>query len=101
MPPHQTYDCVIELLTGASIHLKREVMEKYIAVGIIRPASSPLGACFFFVEKKDKTLCIIINYRGMNSTTVTNKYPLRVMYPVLETPQEAQILTKLDLNNLV
>ncbi len=35
-------------------------MEKYIAEsladGIIRPSSSPLGAGFFFVAKKDKIL---------------------------------------------
>jgi len=34
-------------------------MEHYIseslAAGIIRPSSSPVGAGFFFVQKKDKT----------------------------------------------
>lgn len=58
------------------------------------------GMFFFLFEKKDKTLHILIDYRGMNSTMVTNKYPLRLIYPVLETLQEAQILTKLGLHNL-
>ncbi|XP_032364699.1 uncharacterized protein LOC116679100 [Etheostoma spectabile] len=39
---------------------EREAMERYIgeslSAGIIRPSSSPVGAGFFFVEKKDKTL---------------------------------------------
>ncbi|KAI3376970.1 hypothetical protein L3Q82_000205 [Scortum barcoo] len=69
LPPHRPYDCPIDLLPGASLPTsrlynlsrpEREAMEKYIseslAAGLIRPSSSPLGAGFFFVEKKDKTL---------------------------------------------
>ncbi|KAI3364918.1 hypothetical protein L3Q82_001097 [Scortum barcoo] len=76
-PPSQALrpDCPIDLLPGASLPTsrlynlsrpEREAMEKYIseslAAGLIRPSSSPLGAGFFFVEKKDKTLrpCIDI-----------------------------------------
>ena len=45
-------------------------MEEYIgeslAAGIIRPSSSPVGAGFFFVSKKDRTLRPCIDYRGLN-----------------------------------
>ncbi len=41
-------------------------MEKYIqdslAAGIIRPSSSPVGAGFFFVNKKDGTLKPCIDF---------------------------------------
>ena len=75
LPPHRPYDCAIELLPGAPMPSsrlyniskpERETMEKYIneslAAGIIRPSSSPLGAGFFFVGKKDGSLrpCIKI-----------------------------------------
>ncbi len=69
LPPHRPYDCAIDLLPGTSTpkgplyslsEPERKVMETYIndslAAGIIRPSSSPAGAGFFFVEKKDKTL---------------------------------------------
>ena len=46
---------------------EEEVMETYIreslAVGLIRPSSSPVGAGFFFVEK-DKTLSSCIDQRS-------------------------------------
>lgn len=54
-------------------------METYIsdslAAGFIRPSSSPLGAGFFFVEKKISLLHLCIDFHGLNNITV-KKYPL-------------------------
>lgn len=68
LPPHRDYDCAIDLLPGAPLpkgrlyslsNAENCAMEEYInsslQTGIIRPSSSPVGAGFFFVEKKDKT----------------------------------------------
>ena len=78
-------------------------MEDYIntsqASGLIRPASSPLGAGFFFVGKKDGSLCPCIDYRGLNEITINNKYPLPLIDPSLEPLCNAKIFTKLDLRN--
>lgn len=78
-------------------------MEKYIseslAAGIIRPSSSPLGAGFFFVSKKEKTLRPCIDFRGLNNITVKNKYPLPLINSAFELLQDAKIFTKLDLCN--
>ncbi len=56
-------------------------MEKYIsdslATGFIRPSSSPAGAVVLFCGKKDGSLRPCIDYRGLNSITVKNTYPLR------------------------
>ncbi|KAI3351084.1 hypothetical protein L3Q82_005649 [Scortum barcoo] len=58
---------------------EREAMEAYIndslAAGIIRPSSSPAGAGFFFVEKKDKTLRPCIDYHGLNDITIKKPVP--------------------------
>ncbi|KAG1953664.1 retrotransposable element [Pimephales promelas] len=82
---------------------KREVMEKYIsdslATGFIRPSSSPAGAGFFFVGKKDGSLRPCIDYRGLNNITVKNTYPLPLMSSAFERLQGASIFTKLDLRN--
>lgn len=77
LPPHRPYDCAIDLLPGTAPpkgHLyalsppERLAMKKYIdealAVGIISPSSSPAGAGFFFMDKKDKSLCPCIDYHG-------------------------------------
>ncbi|KAI3362587.1 hypothetical protein L3Q82_001674 [Scortum barcoo] len=112
-PPHRPYDCPIDLLPGASLPTsrlynlsrpEREAMEKYIgeslAAGLIRPpSSSPLGAGFFFVEKKDKTLRPCIDFRGLNDITIKNKYPLPLIDPAFEPFHQATIFSKLDLRN--
>lgn len=112
LPPHRPYDCSIDLLPGAPLpssrifnlsRLERETMEKYIhdslAAGIIRPSSSPVGAGFFFVSKKDHSLRPCIDYRGLNAITVKNKYPLPLISSAFEPIQEATIFSKLDLRN--
>ena len=112
LPPHRPYDCAINLLPGSTYPRGRlysisrpewAAMEEYIhkslAAGIIRPSSSPLGAGFFFVGKKDGTLRLCIDFRGLNEITVKNKYPLPLMNSAFESLQGATIFSKLDLRN--
>uniref|UniRef100_A0A674NT72 ribonuclease H n=1 Tax=Takifugu rubripes TaxID=31033 RepID=A0A674NT72_TAKRU len=112
LPPHRPYDCAIDLLPGATLPTKRlfhlakperEAMEKYItesvAAGLIRPSSSPVGAGFFFVEKKDKSLRPCIDYTGLNDITVKNKYPLPLIDSAFSPLHTATVFTKLDLRN--
>ncbi|KAL0148819.1 hypothetical protein M9458_055828, partial [Cirrhinus mrigala] len=112
LSPHRPYDCAIELLPGTSPPKgklyslsapEREAMEKYIsdslAAGLIRPSSSPAGAGFFFVKKKDGSLRPCIDYRGLNSITVKNTYPLPLMSSAFKRLQGASIFSKLDLRN--
>ena len=112
LPPHRPYDCAIDLLPGTSppkgrlyslSEPERKAMETYIndslAAGLIRPSSSPAGAGFFFVEKKDKTLRPCIDYRGLNDITIKNRYPLPLISSAFELLQGATIFTKLDLCN--
>ncbi|TKS65860.1 Retrovirus-related Pol polyprotein [Collichthys lucidus] len=78
-------------------------MEDYIndslAAGKIHPSSSPAGAGFFFVEKKDGSLRPCIDYRGLNDITIKNRYPLPLLSSEFELLQGSTILTKLDLRN--
>ncbi len=78
-------------------------MEAYIneslAAGIIRPSTSPAGAGFFFVGKKDGGLRPCIDYRALNRITVRNRYPLPLMTSAFELLQDAKIFSKLDLCN--
>ncbi|KAK3566671.1 hypothetical protein QTP86_002846 [Hemibagrus guttatus] len=112
LPPHRPYDCAIELLPGTCPPRGRifslsspehTAMDKYIneslAAGIIRPSTSPAGAGFFFVSKKDGGLRPCIDYRGLNKITIRSRYPLPLMATAFEILQEASIFTKLDLRN--
>ncbi|KAI2647035.1 Transposon Tf2-6 polyprotein [Labeo rohita] len=113
LPPHRPYDCAIELLPGTSPPKgklyslsapERQAMEKSIsdslAAGLIHPSSSPAGAGFFFVKKKDGSLRPCIDYRGLNNITVKNTYPLPLMSSAFERLQGASVFTKLDLRNV-
>ncbi|KAI7812468.1 hypothetical protein IRJ41_002419 [Triplophysa rosa] len=79
-------------------------MDKYIQeallAGLIRHSSSPAGAGFFFVEKKDGSLRPCIDYRGLNDITIKNRHPLLLMSSAFELLQGApRVFTKLDLRN--
>lgn len=77
-------------------------METYIdeclATGIIHPSSSPAGTGFFFVEKKDKSLRLCIDYRGLNDILVKGWNPLPPL-SAFELLEWATIFMKLDLHN--
>jgi hypothetical protein len=76
-----------------------DYIQSSLATGIIRPSSSPAGAGFFFVGKKDKSLRPCIDYRGLNNITVKNRYPLPLLSSAFELLQGATVFTKLDLRN--
>lgn len=50
------------------IYCGQPVLKKEEA-GIIQPSSSPAGAGFFFVSKKEKSLHPCIDYHGLNNRT--------------------------------
>lgn len=112
LPPHRPYDCSIDLLAGSSpprgrifsLSLpERKAMDDYIqdalSTGFIRPSTSPAGAGFFFVSKKDGGLRPCIDYRGLNKITVRNRYPLPLISTAFDLLQGATIFSKLDLRN--
>ncbi|XP_060796695.1 uncharacterized protein LOC132899074 [Neoarius graeffei] len=112
LPPHRAYDCAIDLLPGTTpprgrlfslSQPERKAMEEYLkdalVSGFIRPSTSPAGAGFFFVGKKDGGLRPCIDYRGLNKITVRNRYPLPLMSTAFDLLQGATVFTKLDLRN--
>jgi hypothetical protein len=42
----------------------------------IRSSSSPWGASVLFVQKKDGSQRMCVDYRSLNAVTIKNKYPL-------------------------
>jgi hypothetical protein len=89
MPPDRDIEFLIELLLGTPpiskrpytmpvnelVELKKQIAELQ-AKGFIRPSSSPWGAPVLFVEKKDGTQRMCVDYRSLNEVTIKNKYPL-------------------------
>ncbi|KAM8751192.1 LOW QUALITY PROTEIN: uncharacterized protein AB9X84_012845 [Acanthopagrus schlegelii] len=82
---------------------KRKAMNENIIASLEadlgRPSSSPTGARFFFVGKKDGSLQPCINYSLRNDITIENRYLLPLMTSIFDQLQQAKIFTKLDLRN--
>ncbi|XP_063800280.1 uncharacterized protein LOC134968698, partial [Pseudophryne corroboree] len=74
-----------------------EYIKSNMLKGFIRPSSSPAGAGFFFVKKKDGGLRPCIDYRGLNDITIKNKYPLPLITELFDKVRGARIFSKLDL----
>jgi hypothetical protein len=55
--------------------LKKQLGEQ-LKKGFIRESSSPWGAPVLFLEKKDLSQQLVMDYRSLNKVTIKNKYPL-------------------------
>mgnify|MGYP002655008431 CR=1 FL=1 len=109
MPPSRSCDHPIDLtsdqippsymprLSPAELEELRRQLDDYLERGWIRPSSSPYGAPILFVRKKDGSLRMCIDYRGLNLITRRNAYPLPRIDMLLDQLHGATIFTSLDL----
>ena len=56
------------------VELKKQI-DELLEKGYIRPSTLPWAAPVLFVEKKDGTKRMCIDYRSLNEVTIKNKYP--------------------------
>jgi hypothetical protein len=89
MPPERKVEFAIELLPGTApifkrayrvsgpelVELKKQI-DELSEKGYIWPSTLPWAAPVLFVEKKDDTRRMCIDYRALNEVTIKNKYPL-------------------------
>ena len=74
-------------------------IETNLANGFIRPSKSPAGAPILFIRKKDGSLRLCVDYRGLNNLTIKNRYPLPLIGESLDRLGRAKRFTQLDLTN--
>lgn len=79
---------------------ERDVLPNWIkaelAKGFIQPSSSSGGAPVLFAKKKYGSLRLCHNFRGPNSITLKDRYPLPNISTLLDQVQGSKIFTKLD-----
>jgi hypothetical protein len=89
MPPNRDIEFIIELLPGTPpiskrpyrlpmnelVELKKQITELQ-GKAFSWPSSSPWVAPVLFVEKKDGTQKMCVDYHSLNEVTIKNKYPL-------------------------
>jgi hypothetical protein len=112
MPPDRNIGFLIELLPGTPpiskrpyrmpvnelVELKKQIAELQ-AKGYIRPSSSPWGALVLFVEKKDGTQRMCVDYRSLNKVTIKNKYPLPQIEDLFDQMKGASMFSKIDMRS--
>nr|GEV31441.1 putative reverse transcriptase domain-containing protein [Tanacetum cinerariifolium] len=67
--------------------------------GFIRPSSSPWGAPVLFVQKKDGSFRMCIDYQDLNKLTVKNRYPLPRIDDLFDQLQGSSVYSKIDIRS--
>ena len=106
---HREHNLKIELEEGASPPLgttyslspsKLEslwmFLDEHLVMGFIHPSSTH-ATLVLFIHKKNGSLHLCINFRGLNKIMKKDRYPLPCISNLLDTPSHTKIYTKLDL----
>jgi hypothetical protein len=113
MPPDRDIEFLIELLprtppiskrpyrmpVNELVELKKQITELQ-AKGFIQPSSSPWGAPVLFLEKKDGTQWMCIEYRSLNEVTIKNKYRLSIIEDLFDQMKGAGVFLRIDLRSV-
>jgi len=112
LPPHQSYDLKIDLEEGAEPPLGRmyslsvsemsalrEFLDENLRNGFVQPSNSSHGTPILFVKKKDGSLRLCVDFRGLNKISKKDRYPLPLISDLLDSPGKARIYTKIDLRH--
>jgi hypothetical protein len=89
-----SYRMSIEELKGPEKQLT-ELQE----AGYIRLDSSPCEALVLFVQKKDGSQRMCVDYRSLNDVTVKDKYPLPRIEDLFDQMRGARVFSKIDLRS--
>jgi len=65
----------------------------------VQSSTSPYGSPVLFVQKKDGSLRMCVDYRRLNKITIRNKYPLPRIDDLLDTLGSAKVFSTLDLKS--
>nr|GEY80310.1 putative reverse transcriptase domain-containing protein [Tanacetum cinerariifolium] len=112
LPPVRQVEFQIELVPGAApvAHAPYRLapsemqelsnqLQELADRGFIRPSTSPQGAPFLFVKKKDGSFRIFIDYRQLNKLTIKNRYPLPRIDDLFDQLQGSSVYLKINLRS--
>jgi hypothetical protein len=112
MPPDREVEFVIDLLPRTAPiskrpwrmsveelkELKKQLTELQEA-GYIRLSSSPWAAPVLFVQKKDGSQRMCVDYRSLNDVSVKNRYLLPRIENIFDQMRGARVFSKIDLRS--
>jgi hypothetical protein len=86
-------------LTPAEKAEVEQQVQDLLAKGLIEPSASPYGAPVLFVQKKDGTLRMCVDYRQLNKLTVRDRFPLPRIDDLLDQLAHCTVFSSLDLQS--
>jgi hypothetical protein len=112
MPPERKVEFAIDLIPGTVpiskrdyrvsgpdlVELKKQI-DELLEKGYIKPSTSPWATPVLFLEKKDGTKRMCIDYRSFNEVTVKNKYPLPRIEDLFDQLRGASVFSEIDLRS--
>jgi hypothetical protein len=93
------------VITAPYRHPKRfkdkieKAIKELLAMGHIKPMTSPFASSVILVQKKDGTLRMCIDYRALNKKTIKNRYPFPRIDELMDELHGADFFTKIDLRS--
>ncbi|KAD5960569.1 hypothetical protein E3N88_12041 [Mikania micrantha] len=112
LPPPRQVEFRIDLVPGAApiarapyrlapseMQELSNQLQELLDKGFIRPSFSPWGAPVLFVNKKDGTFRMCIDYRELNKVTIKNRYPLPRINDFFDQLQGSSYYSKIDLRS--
>ena len=74
-------------------------IETHLKTGFIRPSKSAVSAPILFDKKPNGSLCLCVDYQGLNNLTIKNRYLLPLIGKSLNRLGRAKRFTQLDLTS--
>lgn len=112
LPPIRSIQHDIKLIDNTKIHVRpayrcskiqqdvaNQTIKDMLDAGIIRRSSSPHGAPILFVKKSDGTYRMVVDYRGINSNTVTDSTHLPNIKDSFDRLEGSKIFSKIDFSS--
>jgi hypothetical protein len=110
MPPDRDIEFIIDLLPGTGPIAKRpykmdieelkelkKQLKEQLDKGFIQQSSLSWGAPVLFVEKKDSSKRLVVDYHSLNEVTIKNKYSLPKINDLFDQLKRAKVFSKIDL----
>ena len=109
LPPQWKWDHAIELKDDSTPFTSKiyplawdeqcqldKFIEEHLQSGRIWPSKSPIVSPFFFVKKKDGSLCPVKDYCWLNAKTIKNWYPLPLISEIIDKLQDEHYFMKFN-----
>jgi hypothetical protein len=112
MPPERELKFIIDLkprtepiarmpyrMSNPELQELKMQLKDLLDLGLIRPSVSPWGAPVIFIQKKDGSWRICIDYCQLNKAMIKNQYPLPRIDDLFDQMKGTTVFSKINLRS--